>query len=718
MSSIPNLARISYPSNKESSEQATEALHTFGYYFDHQEKKKITPYSEIKVENNENEEKFSLIIEKLRNDKGFYLATFGKTVRDHAIKALFLRHPELQKNKNFKELALSQFKNAFLDTIIEYPEHFVRKIKHPYIKMLLSIKQYRLNPNNYNIVWIDDITFFDSNAIPSFFGQPLPTNTLHDLTHYDDKNIMCYSEGDVALAMLDAYCGKTLTLEKGWTKELEARSEKKHVKKQAWLNDLTLAFQPRQLGKALRQKELIINDKKNKTKLTHKQWLLLIRDLSMKIMNSDQKPILDDILYNAPNTLCLMTLGTSYITAISNGSEDDKSTIGQFIASLGHYRMPFIVSKEEVQHAVIQGIVLLLQNTSVYKKSKLLAEKSIKTAAPITLTIQQKEQLFDLNYIENQLIQSLRFPIKTHSLTTRIFGLLVNKHNLSADESITMISKLLPGINLNNKDLKPKKPLKETIHDQIKQLNDYHEVIKVKHKKEALIDLFFCASSTIRDSKEKINKGIGTATSTKAYLLNLMHGETESKPPQRHKKEEKEYLKDCFTKLTDIADRINTVEHLNNLFAPCLNAQNNLSIKEISLNNLYCQFIEKKNPTLIKKLNKIVKKIDKTDKINNAFSKYFFANNLTAFFNKLPNEKEYIEPSLAVMEMVKDSSNYDLSKLCDAPETLISIINESSHYNTLSAVIRHYLKATNTQPYEFLLTAPEWMHEHIMKEIA
>jgi hypothetical protein len=320
--------------------------------------------------------KLKNITDKVKSQKGFYLATFGSFVKSDIVRIMLAREKSLFTHRNFGDKIRDEFQEKCMDFMIENPEYFASKIEFPYIKTLISIKLIKESPEKYNIIWINDDTFIEAPNTMEL-GKTVKINSLIN-PYYPAKDkepfIKQFSEKDIAYAMMNAFDYKSLTVKDEWFQIMLERDEQKKERREQWKDIITKSFTPRVLSKSLLTDNPLDTSPDTNDSLTLKRWKQHVRYMIKMIFTElnifDYKTALEHysdisrtfLYFNHKAGSSAITIKHSKISRAISAAEAwlMKSQKGK--KSRSHLR------EDEIREAIIKGITSQL--TDVTRKNR------------------------------------------------------------------------------------------------------------------------------------------------------------------------------------------------------------------------------------------------------------------------------------------------------------------------------------------------------------
>lgn len=218
----------------------------------------------------------------------FYLSGFRSRIKNETASWFVRRYPHCVQTANFNEKLADTLTRHFAEHIVEHPESFAfrltyhgggrfqqsrqKKTNYPFIDTLLSLKAIQAKPDKYKLHLIDDKRFFDLEASDRY-GDLVPMSVVHDIKYIrtELKQYEQYSEGDVALAMLNTFNPVTFTFTGCWVTELDKRSHNKEDQRNKFYAEFEKILSPKGLNLAYR-KEIIDWEQRIPRRLTHAFW--------------------------------------------------------------------------------------------------------------------------------------------------------------------------------------------------------------------------------------------------------------------------------------------------------------------------------------------------------------------------------------------------------------------------------------------------------------
>lgn len=261
------------------------------------------------------------------NNADLFLATFKSAIKYKTANILYKRNKAFLIKKKvaidlFNATITKQCINGMLKYLLAHPEHFFYGIKYPYIKSLYSLTVIKEDPNVNTLVWINDSYFISDPRLTnhntgelepySSLGSTVQINTLQNIEEIAyrriaNKKIPQYSEDDVAYAMIDAFCVKTMTLSEDWYKNLLLKAQKREDKKTNSTLEIQKLLKVRTLDKLI--KSPLPNIKNNEddeddafkcaTALTAKHYKSIAKEQIHEFSQKHELKSSEDILSNA-----------------------------------------------------------------------------------------------------------------------------------------------------------------------------------------------------------------------------------------------------------------------------------------------------------------------------------------------------------------------------------------------------------------------------------
>lgn len=224
----------------------------------------------------------------IKDSAQYYLSAFRARIKNETSLWFAKRYPACLKHPTFNDLIADNLTTALAEHIVKHPESFYKKFStpsnrrasYPFIDTLLSLKAIEADPDKYKLTLLSDNSFIDNKSI-SRPGNNIRLSVVHDINNIRQslKDVAQYSEGDVALAMLETYNPIDFNFHSDWLIHLRNRDHKKALHKETYREVFLKVLSPKGLHLAYKTQAINWEDYQSE-RLTQAQWRHLVQNIA------------------------------------------------------------------------------------------------------------------------------------------------------------------------------------------------------------------------------------------------------------------------------------------------------------------------------------------------------------------------------------------------------------------------------------------------------